>query len=84
MTLDAPATQSAAERRLQDAYNRYVDLYDGDHRPGTPGAFRTAQARLDLTLCLAAEGEDLPELVESQVSRDASILLSATPALPEA
>jgi hypothetical protein len=83
MAEDPSTDESPADRRLRLAYDRYVGLYDGGHRPGTVLAVRTAQARLDLSLCLAADGEELPELVASQLARDASVLLSTTQALPE-
>jgi len=84
VTLDPRVPPPDAARRLLDAYNHYVACFDDGLRPGSPEAFRLAQARIDLTLCLAADGGELPELVVTQVMRDAAVLLSTTQALPEA
>ena len=68
------------EQRLRTAYERYTAA-DRRARPGTAAATKLAQARIDLVIALDEAGEELPEDVLHQVSRDTDELLRTTPPL---
>jgi hypothetical protein len=68
------------ETRLRAAYERY-DAASRGARPGTAAAAQLARARLDLVLVLEDAGEEFPDNVLQQISRDTEELLRTTPPL---
>lgn len=79
---DATDVTVTVDEGLLKAYERF-ERAPRNGRPGTVAAVELAQARLDLALRLQADGLDLPDLVASQLERDADELLRTTPPLPE-
>lgn len=78
--MDDPAAPRDA--RLTAAFRRYDEAYR-NARPGTLSAAELARARLDLLMLLLDSGEELPEDLAAQMSRDADALLVQTPPLED-